>query len=96
MTGPESDPIRRHVIYRGRVQGVCFRATAHDLSRDCRVVGYVRNMPDGTVELEAEGEPAEVDRFLASVQRHFQHNIRNADVTEASPTGDDQEFRIRY
>ena len=96
MTEPESNPVRRHVLYQGRVQGVCFRATAHDLSRDCRVVGYVRNMPDGTVELEAEGEPAEVDRFLASVQRCFQRNIRDAHVTDLPASGDEQEFRIRY
>ena len=92
----ESNRIRRHVIYYGRVQGVCFRAMTHDLSRGCRVVGYVRNMPDGTVELEAEGEPAEVERFLASIERAFEHNIRNADVTDIPPTGDEQDFRIRY
>lgn len=92
----ESNRIRRHVVYYGRVQGVCFRAMTHDLSRGCRVAGYVRNLRDGTVELEAEGEPAEVERFLASVERTFEHNIRDADVTDIASTGDEQDFRIRY
>ena len=95
-TGPESNPVRKHVVYHGRVQGVFFRATSHDLSQSFRVIGYVRNMPDGTVELEAEGDAAELERFLNSVARTFEHNIRNADVTDIPPTGVERDFRIRY
>lgn len=93
---PEPTPIRRHVVYHGRVQGVFFRATSYDLSRNYRVVGYVRNLPDGTVELEAEGEPAEVDRFLEAIAGHFGHNITNTDMSDAPPRGDETDFGIRY
>ena len=54
----QSNPVRRHVVYHGYVQGVCFRMISRDLSHGFQVVGYVKNRPDGTVELEAEGEPA--------------------------------------
>ena len=92
----EANSIRRHVIYHGRVQGVFFRATSYDLSRNYRVAGYVRNRPDGTVELEAEGEPTEVDRFLAAIAGHFEHHIANTNVSDIPPSGNQSEFRIRY
>ena len=92
----QSNPVRRHVIYRGRVQGVFFRATSYDLSRSFQVVGYVRNAPDGTVELEAEGPLSEVDGFLAAVANHFKRNITNADIRALPPVGGEENFRIRY
>jgi acylphosphatase len=93
---PQSNSIRRRVIYHGRVQGVFFRATSYDLARNYRVVGWVRNRPDGTVELEAEGEPTEVDRFLAAIAGHFGRHIANTNVSDIPPSGDQSDFRIRY
>ena len=48
--------LRQRVIFRGRVQGVGFRATTASIARRHPVVGYVKNMPDGAVELIAEAE----------------------------------------
>jgi acylphosphatase len=90
------NPIRRHVIYHGRVQGVCFRMISHELSHNFQVVGYVRNLPNGTVEVEAEGEPAEVDRFLAAIATEFKQNISNADIRALPPAGAEGAFRITY
>ncbi len=45
-----------HVYIYGHVQGVCFRATARVKAVTLGLTGYVRNLPDGSVELEAEGE----------------------------------------
>lgn len=63
--GPEE---RLRVVARGRVQGVGFReftrrrATALDLD------GWVRNLPDGSVELEAEGPRVALDQLLAALR----------------------------
>jgi len=46
--------VRLHVS--GQVQGVCFRAHTRDLALRLNVVGYVRNLPNGRVEVVAEGE----------------------------------------
>jgi len=52
-------------MVRGRVQGVGFRAaTAHE-ARRLGVEGWVRNLPDGTVEVDARGAPAAIDALLA-------------------------------
>ena len=97
MTAETGKPaFRCRVIYSGRVQGVCFRATALELARSRPVVGFVRNRPDGTVELEAEGQPAEVEHFLAAVAQEFQGYIRNAERTVLPARGDENEFDIHY
>jgi acylphosphatase len=55
------------VLYTGRVQGVGFRATVRHLSRGYDVTGTVRNLPDGQVELVAEGMKEEVRAFLEGI-----------------------------
>lgn len=49
----------------GRVQGVCYRASTVDEARDHGLTGWVRNLPDGSVELEAQGDEARVEALLA-------------------------------
>jgi acylphosphatase len=91
-----SQPVRYRVIYSGRVQGVCFRATALELARSRPVVGFVRNCPDGTVELEAEGQPDQVEAFLVTVAQEFHGYIRNAEHTALPARGDERQFDIHY
>ena len=88
--------IRRRVIYAGHVQGVLFRATSVDLSRPFAVVGFVRNLPDGTVELEAEGARDQVEGLLEAIDRHFRRNITEKSVTELPPAGSETRFEVRY
>ena len=90
------NPIRKHVIFRGHVQGVCFRMTAAQLSEGFDVTGYVRNLPDGSVELEAQGTAAEVEGFLASIGREFKANIRGAEANPLPPRSGETNFRITY
>ena len=87
---------RKTVYYSGHVQGVGFRATASGVARDFAVTGYARNLPDGRVELVAEGDPAEVDRFLDAVQSAMAGFIRRTQVDEAEPTGRETGFHIRH
>lgn len=58
----------RQVFYEGRVQGVGFRYTVKNLARGFDVVGSVRNLADGRVELHVGGDADEVDDFLAAIR----------------------------
>lgn len=80
----QAGSIMRRLIYHGRVQGVGFRATTASLARGFAVEGYVRNQSDGTVELAVQGDPGEVEKFLASIAGHFSANIST--ITECSTT----------
>lgn len=60
--------IGKRVYYEGRVQGVGFRYTVKRIASGYDVSGEVRNLPDGRVELRAEGEPQEVDDFLQAIR----------------------------
>jgi acylphosphatase len=55
------------VLYSGRVQGVGFRVTVLGIARGYDVTGMVRNLPDGRVELVAEGSRAELKAFLEGI-----------------------------
>jgi acylphosphatase len=56
------------VFYSGRVQGVGFRYAARSVALGFEVTGTVRNLPDGRVELVAEGETAELEAFRRAIQ----------------------------
>ena len=57
--------IRRRVIARGRVQGVAFRAETSREARAHGLAGFVRNLPDGSVEAVFEGEAGGVDALVS-------------------------------
>lgn len=86
---------RATVHYSGRVQGVGFRYTTKSIARRYRVTGYVCNLPDGRVELVAEGEPPELDAFLIEVRDRFFQHIRDERRDNQPPTGEFSGFEIR-
>jgi acylphosphatase len=86
---------RRHVLYRGQVQGVGFRFTARQVAERFAVVGYVRNLPDGSVELVAEGELAELDRFLGEIATSMRGYISGTETRELGASCEFETFDIR-
>lgn len=86
---------RIHLVVRGRVQGVFFRASAQREARQLGLTGWVKNRKDGAVELLAEGEEDRVKDFLAWAQ----HGPSTARVDKVetrwrSYTGEHPKFRI--
>ena len=98
MNEPSSETqlVRRRVIYRGRVQGVGFRYTTASIARRFLATGYVKNLPNGTVELMIEGSSANLDAFVAEVSAKFDRDIVRVDCEELVPDGSFVEFGIRY
>jgi acylphosphatase len=87
--------ICKRVIYTGRVQGVGFRYTAVNVADGYAVAGYVRNLPDGSVELVAEGEPDQVEACLAAVAGRMAGYVKHAAVMDEAPQGY-HGFQVRY
>ena len=86
---------RRYVIA-GRVQGVGFRFFAEAAAAREGVHGWVRNLPDGTVEAFVEGERESVDRVEAALRRGpGSARVERVDVEECAPTRRATGFSIR-
>lgn len=60
-----------HVVFRGAVQGVGFRATARRFAERLKLVGYVRNLPDGSVELLAQGPEKDLKLLVHELKQNF-------------------------
>lgn len=93
---PSSDRLRRTTYFTGWVQGVGFRYTTRHLAADCDVAGFVRNLPDGRVELVVEGTPAELDSLQAAIEHTLGGNIREMQAADSPATGEFSCFRIAF
>jgi len=85
---------RIRACFSGRVQGVGFRFTTLQLAKGFDVTGMVRNLDDGRVELEAEGEEPECRQLLASVQEELESFIQKTELSEDSAPRRHRTFRI--
>jgi len=75
------DRKRMQVRYSGQVQGVGFRYTARSVAAGYDVTGFVRNLPDGGVELVAEGSKDELEAFRKAIREAgLGHFIRHEDI----------------
>jgi acylphosphatase len=61
--------VARHISVTGRVQGVFFRAWTRDQAVELGVTGWVRNCPDGRVDMHIEGEESSVQQLIDRLQR---------------------------
>jgi acylphosphatase len=79
---------RRRVVVHGHVQGVFFRETARRAAERHGVAGWVRNLPDGTVEAVLEGESDGVARLVAFMREGPRGaKVERVDVSEEEPEG---------
>jgi acylphosphatase len=88
---------RLEAVVHGRVQGVSFRYYTRKRARELNLTGYVRNQPDGTVEVVAEGGRPALESLLA-----FLHEgpgaafVTQVDTRWRPPSGDLFHFEVRY
>ena len=85
------------VYYSGSVQGVGFRMTAARLARNHPAVrGWVRNLPDGRVELFADGNLRAVESFLADIRERMAEYISSEEATETDTDNSLTGFGVVY
>ncbi len=90
------DVITRHIVFSGRIQGVGFRFTALNIANRCGLTGYVRNLPDGDVEMLAHGMAEMIDNCIRDLQDSFVGTISHIDIEEATPDPKLTDFRITF
>jgi acylphosphatase len=88
---------RLHAVVRGTVQGVGFRATTSYEARKLGLSGWVRNRPDGSVEVEAEGDDKPLDDFVAYLHKGpLGAHVDSVAVDWLPPQGEAREtFEVR-
>ncbi len=86
---------RMHIFYSGNVQGVGFRYTVKSVATGFEVTGTVGNLPDGRVELVAEGASDELKAFRQAIRDEgLEHFIRQEDVTWSEARDEFRGFEI--
>jgi acylphosphatase len=74
--------------FSGHVQGVGFRYTTRRIAERFAVSGYVKNLPDGRVELVAEGQKAQLDAFLQELRESMAPVIHDSTIDEGPANGE--------
>jgi len=88
--------IAKHIIFSGRVQGVGFRFTARRIVEGYGLRGFVRNLPNGTVEMFAQGDANDVAQCLRDIGEAFAGYVRDAKIEDASPNARYDGFSIAF
>ena len=87
---------RKHVYFAGRVQGVGFRYTTRNIAENYEMVGFVRNMPDGRVEVVIEGEETQLTAFLDELNRQMSRYITEISLQDEPCQDEFNGFEIRF
>jgi acylphosphatase len=92
-----SDIIRRRLILSGAVQGVGFRYWAVREASGFEIGGYVRNLPDGSVEAVLEGPAEEVEKYADILKQGPPYGrVRHVDVVNEEPRGEFASFGVKF
>jgi acylphosphatase len=87
---------RVHAYYSGQVQMVGFRYTSHSIAKRLLLSGWVKNLPDGRVELVAEGDEATLNDLLKEIKEQLNYCRFKENVEWSDATGEFKEFGIRF
>jgi len=88
------EQVARHIIWRGRVQGVGFRYTVRQVAAQFGLTGTVRNCADGSVEAVLQGPSDRVQGALDDIAAEFRGYIRDVDASEQVFNPHLTDFRI--
>jgi acylphosphatase len=78
----------QHLLIKGQVQGVFYRATARETAAELGITGWVKNTPDGDVEIVASGSEEQLQTFINWCKR----GPRSAIVSEVIATPQEEAF----
>lgn len=86
-----------HVIVKGKVQGVFFRAYTKSIAIELKLHGHVKNLDNGSVEIIAEGDEKNLLKFIEYCKKGPESsNVKNISVEYLNPVKEYSDFQIRY
>ncbi|MFD2925731.1 acylphosphatase [Halobacillus naozhouensis] len=89
---------RKQIVVHGRVQGVGFRAATEQVASQYSLTGWVKNNPDGTVEIEAEGNEHELASFIKVIKKGPNPfaKVQSLDITNLKSEKGSKDFRTLH
>ena len=88
---------RLHLNFSGAVQGVGFRFTVRKIANRYEVTGFVKNLPNGDVEVVTEGDREVVESFISAIySSSLSGYIRNVKKESSPATGEYSGFNIKF
>ena len=88
--------IQAHILYSGTVQGVGFRFMVQRYALSLDLTGWVKNLPNGSVEILVNGPKESIEKLCKMVEEYFQGHIRNNDIQFTSSDIEFENFQIAY
>ncbi len=90
------DLTAKQIIFTGRVQGVGFRFAAHRIANHCCLTGHVRNLPDGSVEMIAQGRHDDIQNCIEALSDSFPYGIVETKIQEIPADPQIRDFKITF
>jgi acylphosphatase len=88
--------VAKHIIFTGRVQGVGFRFTVHRMASLHQLTGFVRNLPNGSVEMLAQGRTEDIDDCIRDIEIEFAGYVRDTKIDDVPPDPRHTDFKITF
>lgn len=88
--------VRKHIYFSGRVQGVGFRFQASWAAKRFGLTGWVKNLYDGRVEMEIQGDPVAIEGMIAAIKEDTYIRISDIDSVDIPLEEGERKFRTQY
>ena len=86
----------KHIIFSGHVQGIGFRFTALNIANRYGLVGFVRNLHDGTVEMVAQGNDEDIADCIRDINESFTGYVAETQIEDAAANPQYKTFKITF
>lgn len=86
----------KHIVFTGRVQGVGFRFTALNIANRSQLTGQVRNLPNGSVEMIAQGHSEDIDACISQIKGSYPAALNDVTIEEAEYNPEYTDFKITF
>lgn len=89
-----SNRVRKNIVFSGKVQKVGFRLELFRIAERLNFSGWVKNLEDGSVEAELQGEESKIHFLVNCMQSLKRASVKNVNITDVPVTEDDENFKI--